>query len=61
MEFLILISQTTEIYGAMGSRKNKFAILSVEAPGWQGGKAQAYRDIPSFPNAAGRDASAFKM
>jgi len=26
-----------------GSRNNKFAILSVEAPGWQGVKAQEYQ------------------
>ena len=25
------------------SRKNKFAILSVEAPGWQGAKVQEYQ------------------
>jgi len=25
-----------------GSRKNKFTILSVEAPGWQGAKVQEY-------------------
>ncbi len=29
----------------MGSHKNKLAILSVEAPGWQGAKAQEYQDI----------------
>ncbi len=26
-----------------GSHKNKLAILSVEAPGWQGAKAQEYQ------------------
>jgi len=26
-----------------GSRKNKFTILSVEALGWQGAKAQEYQ------------------
>ena len=26
-----------------GSRENKFAILSVEAPGWQGAKVQEYQ------------------
>jgi len=26
-----------------GSHKNKFAILSVEAPVWQGAKAQEYQ------------------
>jgi hypothetical protein len=26
-----------------GSRKIKFAILSVEAPGWQGAKAHEYQ------------------
>jgi hypothetical protein len=31
-----------------GSRKNKFAILGVEAPGRQGAKTQEYRDIPNF-------------
>jgi hypothetical protein len=45
----------------MGSRKNKFAILGVETPAWQGAKTQEYLDIPSFRNAAGRDATAFKM
>jgi hypothetical protein len=44
-----------------GSRKNKFAILGVEAPGRQGAKTQEYLDIPSFRNTDGRDASAFKM
>jgi hypothetical protein len=44
-----------------GSRKNKFTILGVEAPDWQGAKGQEYLDIPSFRNAAGRDASAYKM
>ena len=46
---------------AQGSRKNKFAILGVEAPAWQGAKTQEYLDIPSFRNAARRDASASKM
>jgi hypothetical protein len=45
----------------MGSRKNNFAILSVEAPDWQGAKAQAYRDMASFRNASRRDASALKI
>jgi hypothetical protein len=36
-------------------------ILGVEAPGRQSAKAQEYRDIPSFRNAAGRDASAYKQ
>jgi len=44
-----------------GSRKNKFTILGVEAPGWQGSKVQEYRDIPNFRNAAKRDESAHKM
>jgi hypothetical protein len=44
-----------------GSRKNLFTILGVEAPVGQGAKAQEYLDIPSFRNAAGRDASAYKM
>jgi hypothetical protein len=44
-----------------GSRKDKFAILGVEAPAWQGAKTQEYLDIPSFRNAARRDASASKM
>jgi hypothetical protein len=44
-----------------GSLKNKFAILSVESPVWQGAKAQEYQDIPSFRNAVRRDASALKM
>jgi len=41
--------------------KNKLAILSVEAPGWQGAKTQEYQDILSFRNAVRRDASALKM
>jgi len=44
-----------------GSHKNKFTILSVEAPDWQGAKAQEYQVIPSFRNAARQDASALKM
>jgi hypothetical protein len=44
-----------------GSRKNKFAILGVEATGRQGAKTQEYLDIPSFRNTAGRDASADEM
>ncbi len=44
-----------------GSRKNKFTILGVEAPAWQGVKVLEYRDIPSFHNVARRDASAYKM
>jgi len=31
-----------------GSRKNKFAILGVEAPGWQGVKTQEYRAYSEF-------------
>jgi hypothetical protein len=46
---------------AKGSRKNKFTILGVAAPGWQGAKTQEYLDIPSFRNAARRDAAANKM
>jgi len=37
------------------------AILSVEAPVWQGTKTQEYQDILSFRNAVRRDASALKM
>jgi hypothetical protein len=33
-----------------GSRKNKFTFLGVEAPVWQGAKAQEHRDISSFRN-----------
>ncbi|MCK5507072.1 MAG: hypothetical protein KAI50_00940 [Desulfobacterales bacterium] len=44
-----------------GLVKNKFAILSVDVPVWQGAKAQEYQDIPSFCNVAMRDASALKM
>jgi hypothetical protein len=43
-----------------GSRKNKFAFSSVEAPVWQGAKAQDYRDISSFRNAARQDELALK-
>jgi hypothetical protein len=35
-----------------GSRKNKFTFSTVETPAWQGAKAQEYRDISSFRNAA---------
>ena len=49
------------LFGSKGSRNNKFAILGVKAPGQQGAKTQEYLDIPSFCNAAGRDASASKM
>jgi len=44
-----------------GSLNNKLAILSVEAPVWQGAKTQEYQDILSFRNAVRRDASALKM
>jgi len=44
-----------------GSRINKFTILGVEARVWQGAKTQEYLDIPSFHNAARRDASVYKM
>jgi len=44
-----------------GSHKNKFAILSVESPVWQGAKAQEYQDIPSFCNIAMPDASVLKL
>jgi hypothetical protein len=40
--------------------KNKFTFSSVEAPAWQGAKAQNYQDISSFRNAARRDASALE-
>jgi len=36
------------VIGAKDSRKNKFAILGVEAPGWQGVKSLEYPDIPIF-------------
>ncbi len=45
----------------LGSRENKFTILGVEAPAWQGVKVMEYRDILSFHNVARRDASAYKM
>ena len=45
---------------AKGSRKNKFAFSSVEAPVWQGAKVQAYPDMSNFRNAARRDASALE-
>ena len=45
---------------AKGSRKNKFAFSSVEAPVWQGAKVQAYPDMSSFRNAARRDVSALE-
>jgi hypothetical protein len=33
---------------AWGSRKNKVAILSVEAPVWQGAKTQEWLEFPRF-------------
>jgi hypothetical protein len=48
-------------FSACGSRKNKFAVLGAETPAWQGAKTQEYLDIPSFRNAARRDAAASKM
>jgi hypothetical protein len=41
-----------------GSRQNKFTLLGVEAPAWQGAKAMEYQDISSFRNAVRRDVSA---
>jgi len=32
----------------MGLLKNKLAILSVEASGWQGAKTQEYQDISAL-------------
>jgi hypothetical protein len=55
------VALAPSVSGCKGSRKNKLAILGVEAPGRQGAKMQEYLDIPSFHNAAGRDVSAFKM
>jgi hypothetical protein len=52
---------TGSITVVKGSRRNKFTILGVEASDWQGAKTQEYLDIPSFRNAARRDASAYKM
>jgi hypothetical protein len=49
------------VIGAKGSRKNKFAILGVEAPGWQGVKSLEYQDIPFFFGVAERDSSAAKI
>ncbi|MGB8334623.1 MAG: hypothetical protein WCE56_09025 [Desulfobacterales bacterium] len=57
----ISVSHLNNEQDPLGSRKNKFAILGVEAPAWQGAKTQEYLDIPSFRNAARRDASAPKM
>jgi hypothetical protein len=34
--------------GIKGSCKNKFTFLGVEAPAWQGAKAQEYRDISAL-------------
>jgi hypothetical protein len=34
--------------GFKDSRKNKFTFLGVEAPTWQGAKAQKYRDISAL-------------
>ena len=51
----------SELKRNKGSLNNKLAILSVEAPVWQGAKTQEYQDILSFRNAVRRDASALKM
>jgi hypothetical protein len=59
-EFLEIVLFWNGTSGIKGSRKNKFAILGVEAPAWQGATTQEYLDIPSFRNAARRDASASK-
>ena len=56
-----MIKKTEDLSGSKGSHKNKLAILSVEAPDWQGAKVQEYQDIPSFRNVARQDASALKM
>jgi hypothetical protein len=56
-----MFTGTVFIVDAKGSRKNKFAILGVEALAWQGAKTQEYLDIPSFRNAARRGASASKL
>ncbi|MGB5421154.1 MAG: hypothetical protein WBN03_03285 [Desulfobacterales bacterium] len=53
----VLIEQ---LGNAKGSQKNKLAIWSVAAPGWQGAKSQEYLDIPMFCKVAGWDASASK-
>jgi hypothetical protein len=58
---MIIFLYLPPCYTLKGSRKNKFAILVVAAPAWQGAKTQEYLDIPSFRNAARRDASASKM
>ena len=50
-----------QMFQVKGSRINKITILGVETPVWQGAKTQEYLDIPSFRNAAKRDASAYKM
>lgn|GEM_PF-1619187 len=42
---------------AKGSRRIKFTFSGVEAHVAQGAKTPEYRDIPSFHNEAGRDAS----
>jgi hypothetical protein len=52
---------TSDFVQTKGSRENKLANLSVEAPGRQGAKTQDNLDIPSLRNAVGRDASASKM
>jgi hypothetical protein len=41
-------------------RSKNVEILGIEAPDWQGVKVQEYLHIPSFRNAAGRNASAYK-
>jgi len=49
-----------QMFQVKGSRINTFTILGVVAPVWQGAKTKEYLDIPSFRNAAKRDASTYK-
>jgi hypothetical protein len=60
-KYLILPPDYVLLQGEVPDDYFKYAILGVEAPAWQGAKTQEYLDIPSFRNAARRDASASKM
>ena len=44
--------------GSKGPGKNKFALLGVEAPGWEGARREHPGSIRPMSNAARRDGSA---
>ena len=44
--------------GSKGPGKNKFALLGVEAPGWEGARREHFGSIRPMSNAARRDGAA---